>query len=99
MILKFLYKKKFFFFKKSKADLERQRAKGPNHNPTKVAFIENQIRQYEQQLNENKRRLDIIEVNRKRVYFKLKINLFEFSHQLMFHLLNQVSVLKILAIN
>ncbi|CAF4251788.1 unnamed protein product, partial [Rotaria sp. Silwood2] len=46
---------------KSKADLDRQRAKGPNHNPTKVAFIENQIRQYEQQLNEIKRRLDHVE--------------------------------------
>ncbi|CAF0865884.1 unnamed protein product [Adineta ricciae] len=40
---------------KSKADLGRQRTKGPNHNPTKVAFIENQIRQYEQQLSEIKR--------------------------------------------
>ncbi|CAF5018554.1 unnamed protein product, partial [Rotaria sp. Silwood1] len=47
---------------KSRADLDRQRAKGPNHNPTKVAFIENQIRQYEQQLNEIKRRLDHVEV-------------------------------------
>ncbi|CAF0797115.1 unnamed protein product [Rotaria sordida] len=46
---------------KSKADLDRQRAKGPSHNPTKVAFIENQIRQYEQQLNEIKRRLDHVE--------------------------------------
>jgi Rho guanine nucleotide exchange factor 12 len=46
---------------KSKADLDRQRAKGSNHNQTKVSFIENQIRQYEQQLSEIKRRLDLID--------------------------------------
>ncbi len=51
-----------FRLKKSKSDLDRQRAKGPNHNPTKVSFIENQIRQYEQQLSEIKRRLDLLEV-------------------------------------
>ncbi len=53
------------FLKKSKADLDRQRAKGPNHNPTKVSFIENQIRQYEQQLSDIKRRVDFIEVKQK----------------------------------
>jgi Rho guanine nucleotide exchange factor 12 len=46
---------------KSKSDLDRQRAKGPNHNLTKISFIENQIRQYEQQLSEIKRRLDLID--------------------------------------
>ena len=55
----------FPILKKSKTDLDRQRAKGLNHNPTKLAFIENQIRQYEQQLNEIKRRLDLIEVRPK----------------------------------
>ncbi len=48
---------------KSKADLDRQRAKGPNHNLNKISFIENQIRQYEQQLSEIKRRLDLIDVS------------------------------------
>jgi predicted nucleic acid-binding Zn-ribbon protein len=63
----YLKKKKheFLFLKKSKADLDRQRAKGPNHNPTKVSFIENQIRQYEQQLSDIKRRVDFIEVKQK----------------------------------
>jgi predicted nucleic acid-binding Zn-ribbon protein len=68
-----IYKKKkmnFLFLKKSKIDLDRQRAKGPNHNPTKVSFIENQIRQYEQQLSDIKRRLDFIEVKLK-FFFKL----------------------------
>jgi hypothetical protein len=60
----------FLFLKKSKIDLDRQRAKGPNHNPTKVSFIENQIRQYEQQLSDIKRRLDFIEVKLK-FFFKL----------------------------
>ncbi|CAF4001732.1 unnamed protein product, partial [Rotaria magnacalcarata] len=55
------YDRIFKQLEKSKADLERQRAKGPNHNPAKVAFIENQTRQYEQQLNELKRRLDHVE--------------------------------------
>ena len=55
----------FCFLKKAKTDLDRQRAKGPNHNPTKVSFIENQIRQYEQQLSDIKRRLDLIEVKLK----------------------------------
>jgi hypothetical protein len=61
---------KIFFLKKSRVDLDRQRAKGPNHNPTKVSFIENQIRQYEQQLNDIKRRLDL-EVKSK-ILFKLQ---------------------------
>ncbi len=51
-----------FVLKKLKAELDRQRAKGPNHNPTKISFIENQIRQYEQQINEIKRRIDSVEV-------------------------------------
>jgi len=46
---------------KSKSDLDRQRAKGPNHNPTKLAAIEQQIRQYEQQLNDIRRRLTVID--------------------------------------
>ena len=50
------------FLKKSKSDLDRQRAKGLNHNPTKLAATENQIRQYEQQLNDIKRRLTVIDV-------------------------------------
>jgi hypothetical protein len=70
----------FLFLKKSKIDLDRQRAKGPNHNPTKVSFIENQIRQYEQQLSDIKRRLDFIEVKLKFffeiiiIHFNLVIN-------------------------
>ena len=43
----------------AKKDLDRQRPKG---NSTKISQLENQIRQYEQQLNEIKRRLDAIEV-------------------------------------
>jgi len=60
--------------KKSKVELDRQRAKGLNHNPTKISFIENQIRQYEQQLNEIKRRLDIIEVKLKSFLFFINKN-------------------------
>jgi hypothetical protein len=64
-LFQYFLKTKFFLNKKSKAELEKQRAKGSNHNPTKVAFHENQIRQYDQQLNDIKRRLDLIEVYQK----------------------------------
>jgi hypothetical protein len=51
------------FFKISKKELDRQRAKGLTHNPSRISQLENQIRQYEQQLNEIKRRLESLEVN------------------------------------
>lgn len=51
-----------FFHQISKKELDRQRGKGLNHNPTRMLQVEKQIRQYEQQLNEIKRRLESIEV-------------------------------------
>jgi chaperonin cofactor prefoldin len=61
-LIEFLLINLFIFFKISKKELDRQRAKGLSHNPTRIAQLENQIRQYEQQLNEIKRRLESLEV-------------------------------------
>lgn len=52
----------FSFEQKLRADLDRQRAKGPNQHSAKIQTIENQIRDYEQKQNEIKRRLTIIDV-------------------------------------
>lgn len=37
-----------------------------NHNPTKILQIENQIRLYEQQINDTKRRIETIEVEERK---------------------------------
>ncbi|UJR10393.1 hypothetical protein I4U23_014597 [Adineta vaga] len=55
------YEKIFKLFENAKKELDRQRAKGLNHNPARVGQLENQLRQFEQQLNEIKRRLEFIE--------------------------------------
>ena len=65
LLFLFIKQKKYLFvlvLKISKKELDRQRAKGLNHNPTRISQIENQIRQYEYQLNDIKRRLESIEV-------------------------------------
>lgn len=67
----------FLLFEKiSKKELERQRGKGPNHNSTRIVQVEKQIRQYEQQLNEIKRRLESIEVL---VCIPISLNFVNFS--------------------
>jgi len=52
------------FIKIAKKDLDRQRSKGLTYNPARISQLENQIRQYEQQLNDIKRRLESIEVHK-----------------------------------
>jgi hypothetical protein len=52
------------FIKISRKELDRQRSKGLTYNPARIVQLENQIRQYEQQLNDIKRRLESIEVQK-----------------------------------
>lgn len=48
----------------TKKDLERQRAKGLNNNPAKIAQLEYQKTQYELQLNRLKPYIDSIDVSK-----------------------------------
>lgn len=73
LTLKFSEDNFISFLKISKKELDRQRAKGLSHNPTKISQLESQIRQYEQQLNEIKHRFESIEV-RKIIFFRKRFN-------------------------
>ncbi|CAF0847780.1 unnamed protein product [Adineta ricciae] len=57
------YDKIFKQFETARKELDRQRAKGSNHNTARITQLEKQLRQFEQQLNEIKRRLESIEPN------------------------------------
>ncbi len=58
--------------------MDQKRSKGPNHNSSRISQLENQIRQYEQQLNDIKRRLESIEVlNNLFFFFLLYSNSFQ----------------------
>ncbi len=70
-----IYKKNNFFFKIAKKELDRQRSKGLTHNPTRISQLENQIRQYEQQLNDIRRRLESIEVKKNRFFMNKNIEI------------------------
>ncbi|CAF1268688.1 unnamed protein product [Adineta steineri] len=56
-----IYDKVFKQFEMAKKELDRQRSKGLNHNPARISQLESQLRQYEHQLNDIKRRLEFIE--------------------------------------
>ncbi len=67
----------FFFLKIAKKELDQKRSKGPNHNSSRISQLENQIRQYEQQLNDIKRRLESIEVLNNLFFLLLYPNSFQ----------------------